>query len=101
VNGQLAGTLSNPPAWNAAGPLLVGVQKQNGGYWGSFAGLIRDVRVYGTALTAGQVGSLYSFGMREVPGMAGWWPLDDGSGTAAADVGEQCAADAAQRRFVG
>jgi concanavalin A-like lectin/glucanase superfamily protein/FG-GAP repeat protein len=86
VNGQLAGTESNPPAWKATRPLLVGGQKQSGSYWGGFPGLIRDVRIYRTALTAAQVQALYSIGLREEPGLAARWPLDDGTGTTAADV---------------
>lgn len=86
VNGVLAGSQDNPPAWKADGPLLVGGREQAGSPWGSFPGLIRDVRVYQTALTAGQVTSLYNVGLREEPGQEGRWPLDDGTGTTGADL---------------
>lgn len=86
VNGTLAGTLANPPAWKTTGPLIVGMQKQQGSYWAPFPGLVRDVRIYDTALTSAQVRTVYDSGLREEPGQEGRWPLDDEAGTAATDL---------------
>ncbi len=44
-----------------------------------FNGLISDVQIYNTALTANQVKSLYSEGTGGIPlssGLVGWWPLN-------------------------
>ncbi len=65
-----------------------------------FAGSIDEVRIYNTALTAAQIKALYDAGQSDKQnssvsqpqgtgrldsGLAGYWPLDNGSGTSATD----------------
>lgn len=63
-----------------------------------FGGTIDDVRVYNRALSAGDVWTLYQMGKPDAvnsadsqidplnKGIVGYWKLDDGSGTSAADA---------------
>jgi len=59
-------------------PILLGV-RSGGDY--PFVGALDDVRLYNRALTSSEVAALYA-GER---GLAGYWKLDEGSGTVASD----------------
>ncbi len=55
-----------------------------------FSGLIDDVRIYNRTLTAAEVKSLYQQGQAKIAGstergMVGYWSMNDGAGTVAAD----------------
>jgi hypothetical protein len=56
-----------------------------------FDGALDDVRVYDRALSASEVAALYAFSGQTTrteagsASLAGWWKLDDGSGSSAAD----------------
>ncbi|KAA2249537.1 SGNH hydrolase [Solihabitans fulvus] len=61
VNGQLAGTATNPTPWNAAAPLSIGgVQGTNGGTSNFFNGSVSGVRAYQRALTATDATLIYT-----------------------------------------
>ena len=72
-----------PVASASAGGNLVNGAVTIGQYFSgtyNFNGLISNVQVYGTALTANQVQQLYLNGIYGLPlnnaGLAGWWPLN-------------------------
>lgn len=76
INGVPAGTNTGSGAFSS-GPAYIG-QYTEGSY--NFNGVLADVQVYGNALTAGQVYTLYSEGMTGAPiagaNLIGWWPLN-------------------------
>ncbi len=50
-----------------------------------FSGYIDDVRVYNRALSSADVFELYTGAVNLRSGLVGWWKLDEGTGTSAAD----------------
>ncbi|WP_258053256.1 LamG-like jellyroll fold domain-containing protein [Streptomyces sp. Ru72] len=61
VNGSQSGTTTAfTSPWEATGPLQIGRRLYNGTYAENANGSIADVQVYGEALTASQVSSLYN-----------------------------------------
>lgn len=77
---------------NTTGTLYIG-DRGDAGY---FSGSIDEVRIYSTALTAVQIQSLYKAGQSDTvnvmdtngnlnSGLAGYWKLDEGTGTSAVD----------------
>lgn len=94
VDGTLntSGSLTNSLN-NATSPLWIGTNSTgNRGFDGS----IDEVRIYNTVLTAAQIQSLYKAGESDTMnvmdrngnlnnGLAGYWKLDEGSGTSAVD----------------
>ncbi|MFF3845016.1 LamG-like jellyroll fold domain-containing protein [Streptomyces sp. NPDC002328] len=59
VNGTQAGTAAFTSPWEATGPLQIGRRLYNGAYGENTQGQITDVQVYGEALTASQVSTVY------------------------------------------
>jgi alpha-L-arabinofuranosidase len=76
VNGQLQATTPAPSTWQPGGHLVIGRARFGGNPVDFVRGNIDDVRVYGAALTAGQVSDL---------AISGSWRLDEGGGVLAAD----------------
>jgi hypothetical protein len=80
INGSLAGSATS----NALSNLTVAGFSIGGNYLGinTFNGLISNVQIYDSALSAAQVYSLYRSGLTNAPlagaGLFGWWPLDNG-----------------------
>ena len=56
---------------STAEPLVIGCDFPGGNEY--FRGGMRDVRVYGRALPAGEIAALAA----PIPGLAGWWPLGE------------------------
>jgi hypothetical protein len=86
VDGVLQSTESVPAAWSATGKTAIGRAKWGGNvdFW---SGLIEGVRLYNYALSAQQVSALYQLTQDNLTtGLAGYWPLDDASGTTATDL---------------
>ncbi len=96
---DVQGVLSSAGSWptiNNTDAMRIGSSNTTG----YFAGPIDEVRVYNTALTAAQIQSLYQQGQSDEvntgasqaqgtgrldSGLAGYWKMDDGSGTSATD----------------
>lgn len=81
VDGRREGLATNPQAWNASGPALVGRAKRDGEPAQSWRGDVDDVRVWARLLFPGEAAQL-----AKTPKLAGRWRLDEGSGTTAADT---------------
>lgn len=58
VNGQLQGTATDPTPFATAGDLVIGRSIAGGGQSAWFPGLVTDVKVFNSALTAAQVRAL-------------------------------------------
>jgi hypothetical protein len=76
VNGVLEAT-TDFTAWNATGALNVGRSFGSGGYGNYWEGDLDEVKVYDRVLLAGE--------LQQVPRLAGYWKLNETSGTTAAD----------------
>src|SRR5262249_32361181 len=86
VNGALQSTQAVPAAWNATGQTVIGRAKW-GGPTDVWPGLIDEVRLYNYALNAAAVSALYQGAQDDLTsGLVGYWPLDDASGSNAADL---------------
>ncbi len=79
-------TLGAPPLNTYTLNSVIGSYSSSHSYY--FQGLISDVQLYSTTLTASQVNSIYAEGIGGLPlssGLMGWWPLNgnanDYSGT--------------------
>lgn len=86
VNGVLQSTQSVTAAWNASGETVIGRAKFGGNadFW---SGLIDEVRLYNYALNASQITALYQEEQDDLTAnLAGYWPLDDASGSSTADL---------------
>jgi len=84
-NGSLVNTTAATisPAYNSSQPLRIG---QRGG--GSFyQGIMRDVQVYAGRVPDADIAAIYAAGggTSAHATLKGWWKLDEGSGTTAAD----------------
>ncbi len=92
------GTIGNVDGLNNAANLVIGAESDAGS---PFDGKLDEIRIYKTALSAAQIKSLYDQGQSDEKntgksqpqgtgnldsGLAGYWKLDDGSGTSAADA---------------
>jgi hypothetical protein len=94
VNGVLSGTLAHTSSWSATGGLTIGRSMWKGVASDYFPGAIDEVKVYDRMLSdadnAGDNGrALFSEAHALAVGPVseeGFWPLDDGTGTAATDV---------------
>jgi hypothetical protein len=76
-----AGTLTNPVV--TAAPWRISFPNVN-----AFDGMLSDMRFYNTGLTAPTIANIYSLG--DIGGigtanLTGWWKLEEGTGTTAAD----------------
>ena len=86
IDGELQASKTSTPAGLPRNSCFGG-----GGCWGGvyFKGFLDDVRVYNRALSASEVSDLYyatgGTAGDTTSGLVGWWKLDDGSGTTAAD----------------
>jgi hypothetical protein len=60
VNGTLAGTATDTTPWNSTGLFVVGRGKSNGANNAYFPGSVSDVQIYGNALGATLIGSMYA-----------------------------------------
>jgi hypothetical protein len=86
ANGALQSTQTVPAAWNATGQTVIGRAKWGGSvdFW---PGAIDEVRLYNYALNAAAVTALYQGAQDDLTaGLVGYWPLDDASGSSAADL---------------
>lgn len=76
VNGVPQGTLSQARS-STQGTIYLGYDSATGNYW---KGMISNVQVYNTALTAAQAAQLYSEGVGGAPiapaNILAWWPLN-------------------------
>ena len=77
VDGQSMGSVAYADGWQATGDTLIGHGFYNGGNVDYVDGMIDEVQIFDTALSAAQVEAL------DQPGD---WSFDDGEGTTAADV---------------
>ncbi|MEK7595865.1 MAG: DUF2341 domain-containing protein [Patescibacteria group bacterium] len=59
----------------------IGVVNSTAGFYGPYDGIIDETRVYNRALSSVEMASLYAF----APGPAGWWKMDENTGTTAND----------------
>lgn len=94
VNGvrqSTVGTFTTAP-WNATGPLQVGRLKYDGAFQENYAGDIDEVRVWDRILSDDPrtvndpaLGNEISAMAKQPPAERGWWKLDEGAGTLAAD----------------
>ena len=92
VNGALAGRQStggNKPTGGAVSDIAIGASGCCGNI-DNFNGVIDDVRYYKRALSDAEVAKLAMVApaateCNPTSALAGWWKLDDGSGTSAAD----------------
>lgn len=76
VNGEPSGTLVGANSQASTGPLSIGRGKWNGANSAFFPRGIDDVRVFGTALTDGEVRKVHD----DVPStLSGQWRFDDGT----------------------
>lgn len=95
LNGSLVGTPGISGTWSATADTSNLTIAKGDGILGCsanyFDGTIDDVRIYNRALSATEVAQLYDYGLPHEgcdnvsSGLVGWWKLDDGSGTTAAD----------------
>jgi hypothetical protein len=84
VDGALVASDTFTAPANTNLPLYIG-RYFGGGY--GWNGAIDEVRLYNKALSAAEIGQLFnSGGGGGTPTLAGHWPFDEGSGTAAADT---------------
>ncbi|MCL4389368.1 LamG domain-containing protein [Candidatus Marsarchaeota archaeon] len=75
LNGTLVYTATETLPSAPSGAMLIGNDNANR----IFSGLISNVQIYNTTLSAAQISSLYSEGLTGTPiensGLVGWWPL--------------------------
>jgi len=87
VNGTLQSTQSVSALWNATGETTIGRSKWNGGLTDYWPGSIDEVRLYNYALTSQQINTVYQADLNNLSGgLAGYWPLSEGSGTTTQDA---------------
>ena len=78
VNGKLSGSVPDTQLvyYLSSAPFRIG----NLGGFADWNGIVSNVQVYGTALSAKQIAQQYAAGVTAMPlsssGLAGWWPLD-------------------------
>ncbi len=60
VNGTLAGTATDTTPWDSTGVFVVGRGKDGGAFNAYFPGSISDVQLYGNALGAQRIGTMYA-----------------------------------------
>ncbi len=87
VNGTLEATTNSPGPINTNGhPFLIGRTDAGGSGGQYFDGQIADVRLWGVARSQADIRSAMNSKLTGTEaGLAGYWTLDDGSGTTAAD----------------
>lgn len=93
VNGALDGSVTYDKAWKANGNLQIGRAIWAGGLTDYWPGDIDDVKVWDRILsehpqTNPALGNEIAALAKQPPGSLGWWKLDDGTGTTAADSSE-------------
>ncbi|WP_203861908.1 LamG domain-containing protein [Plantactinospora mayteni] len=83
VNGALAATtpFTDPP-WYASGALQIGRLKYNGAFGEYWPGEIDDVRAYDRVVYPAEIAELAN----RPAGLAGHWPMDEGTGVSVADA---------------
>ena len=89
VNGELAVESDDSVAENDTKPFNIGAGGDTGTAY-FFKGDIDDLALWSRALSASEVSDVHANGIPKGPstltnGLAGYWPLDDGSGTTAAN----------------
>ncbi|HEV2521700.1 MAG TPA: LamG domain-containing protein [Candidatus Acidoferrales bacterium] len=88
LNGASIGSSSVAGFRPSTGPggAFLSVGASNNSLNDPFNGTIDDVRVYSRALSAAEITALYNAGNG---GLVGWWKMDEGTGTSAADSSGQ------------
>jgi Concanavalin A-like lectin/glucanases superfamily len=77
VNGVLQGTASYTTPWSSSGPVQLGRSKWNGNFTDYWPGDLDAEHFYDRVLLPGEI--------QQVPHLAGYWKLNETSGTTAAD----------------
>lgn len=73
--------LTNPVA--ATLPFLIGARSGSAGF---FDGMLGHVRYYASALSSTEINNVFSGSATPTPNLKGWWRLNEGYGTATADI---------------
>jgi hypothetical protein len=93
VNGVLQGTATMSSPWNAGGGVQIGRDRYGDDYTDNWTGAIDEVRIYDRVLSdlpslePGETAPRSEIGrLASPPVEEGYYPLDEGTGTAAGDV---------------
>ncbi|MGK5530899.1 LamG-like jellyroll fold domain-containing protein [Streptomyces sp. URMC 129] len=72
INGDLEGTASFTPRWNATGPVLLGSARNSAGLYNQMEGTLDDVRFFDRTVTASEVRQLFE----QRPVLASRWQFE-------------------------